>query len=302
MDFDTFLDQAWADHATDSPAVAGRLNAQALALVGEAAQVVPLAHLAHHVWGEHLGRWQDGLQFLQQLAALPAAAAGGGTDSTAGQALRRYQASLRLAGGLDDERGQWAPGDSIRITAMAAANLGCHDASRATALLEEALARAKGAALTDQDPAHRALAIAGNSIAGTLEEKAGRSAAETSLMVRAAQVARQYWARAGTWLETERADYRLAMSWLQAGDLAQARQHAQACLDRVQAHGSVALEDFFGWEALGTVERAAGNAAGHAQALARAGDAWARLEDGDKAWCRASLEKLQAGVNFAALA
>lgn len=298
MDFDTFLDQAWTDHATDSAAVAMRLNAQALALVGEEAQVLPLAHLAHHVWGEHLGHWQEGLLFLQQLAALPTV----GAESAAVQALRRYQASLRLAGGLDDERGQWGPSDSIRITAMAAANLGCHDASRATALLEEALARAEGAALPDQDPAHRALAIAGNGIAGTLEEKAGRSAAETSLMVRAAQVARQYWARAGTWLETERAEYRLAMSWVQAGDLAQARQHAQNCLDIVQANGSPALEDFFGWEALGTVERAAGHAAGHAQALARAGAAFARLDDSNKSWCRASLDKLQAGVNFAALA
>ena len=89
---------------------------------------------------------------------------------------------------------------------------------------------------------------------------------------------------------------------MQAGDLAQARQHAQNCLDIVQAHGSPALEDFFGWEALGTVERAAANAAGHAQALARAGAAFARLDDSDKSWCQASLDKLQAGVNFAALA
>ena len=72
MDFDRFVSQAWDDHADDSPAVAARLQDQALALVTESAQVPRLAHLAHHVLGEHLGRWDDGLRFLRQLDSLPA--------------------------------------------------------------------------------------------------------------------------------------------------------------------------------------------------------------------------------------
>jgi hypothetical protein len=293
MDFNTFLEKAWSDHATDSPGVAERLNAQALAFVTDGAHLLPMAHLAHHVWGEHLGRWHEGLQFLNQLAALPLCSA----DGVAAQAVRRYQASLRLAGGLADEHSEFTTSDSIRVTAMAAANLACLDAPRATALLGDALALADAAALPDKDPAHRALAIAGNGIAGTLEEKAGRSAAERSLMIQAAQTARRYWARAGTWLETERAEYRLAMTWVQAGDLVQARQHAQNCLEIVHANGNLPLEVFFGWEALGTVERAAGNATGHAQALAQAHAAFTRLEEGDRGWCQASLDKLQASVN-----
>ncbi|MBP6764055.1 MAG: hypothetical protein KA141_03615 [Rubrivivax sp.] len=292
MDFDTFMDQAWTDHANDAAAVATRLDAQALALVTEMPQTLRLAHLAHHVMGEHLARWHDGLRFLQQLAALPLL----GQDQHSGTsgALRRYQASLRLAGGLADERGAFTPSESIRITAMAAASLGCHDAARASTLLADALAQTEAAELPDADPAHRVLAISGNSIAGTLEEKPGRSTDETALMLRAAQVARQFWARAGTWLETERAEYRLAMSWCQAADWAQARQHAQHCLEIVLANGSVPLEVFFGWEALGTVERAAGNATGHSHALAQARAAYATLEDSDKGWCQASLDKLGA--------
>jgi hypothetical protein len=290
MDFDTFVQQAWTDHATDSPAVAERLHGQALALVADDAQVLRLAHLAHHVFGEHLARWQGGLQFLQQLATLPVLA--GASDGTTAMALRRYQASLRLAGGLADDRDDFTASERIRITGMAAANLGSHDAARASALLHDALARAEAAALPDQDPAHRLLAVSGNSIAGTLEEKAVRSAEERALMLHAAQVARQFWARAGTWLEIERAEYRLAMSWAQAGDWAQARQHAQNCLDIVRANGSVPLELFFGWEALGAVERAAGNATAHAQALAQAHAAFAQLDESDRGWCQASLDKL----------
>jgi len=294
MDFDTFLDQAWTDHATDSPSVATRLNGQALALVSDEGQVLRLGHLAHHVLGEHLARWQDGLQFVQQLAAL--LPLGTEHDPAVAPALRRFQASLRLAGGLADERAAFTPSDRIRITALAAANLGCHDAARANALLNDALIQADAAALPDKDPAHRALAIAGNGIAGTLEEKPGRNPDDTALMLRAAQVARQFWARAGTWLETERAEYRLAMSWCQAGDLAQARRHAQNCLEIVSANGNVPLEVFFGWEALGTAERSAGNVTGHQHALAQAQAAFATLDKDDQTWCRASLDKLQGSL------
>jgi hypothetical protein len=246
-----------------------------------------MAHLAHHVFGEHLGRWADGLAFLRQVAALQV------TQGPAAQAVARFQAALKLAGGLEDGRDAFDTSERIRVTALAAANLGMHDAVRSQALLEEAVCAAERAALPDKDLAHRNLGIAGNGIAGTLEEKAGRSDADTQLMLRAAQVARRFWAQAGTWLETERADYRLAMSHLQAGLLPQARRHAQDCLEIVQANGHVALESLFGWEALGRVERAAGNATGHAHAVAQAETAFASLADGDKGWCRASLDKLK---------
>ena len=87
-----------------------------------------------------------------------------------------------------------------------------------------------------------------------------------------------------------------AMTWLQAGDLAQARTHAQTCLEIVRAHDGPALERLFGWEALGTVEKAAGNLTGRDTALAQARAAFAELEDGDKAWCAESLDKLAAAA------
>lgn len=290
MDYDSFLNNAWTDHATDSAAVAERLRGQALAFITEESRVVPLAHLAQHVYGDHLGRWTDGLAFLDQVAALPV------TQGAAAQTVARFQHALKLAGGLADGRAALDPSERIRVTALAAAQLGAHGAARSHALLDEGAAAAERAALADKDPAHRNLAIAGNGIAATLEEVAGRSDAQTRLMLRAAQVARRFWALAGTWVETERADYRLAMSHLQAGQLPQARQHAQDCLEVVQANGNVPLETFFGWEALGRVERAAGNATGHARAVAQAEAAFAGLDDGDKGWCQVSLDQLKAAA------
>ena len=296
MDFDAFISQGWDDHVKDAPGVATRLQTEGIALLSEARQIVPLAHLAHHVMGEHLGRWQDGLQFQQQLAALPLCQPG----SAEAQALRRFIASLHLASGTAapanvqaDERAAMSASDAIRVTAMAAASLAGQDTARALVLFQDALAQADRAALPDTDPCTRALAVSGNNLASTLEEKNSRSAEERSLMILAAQTARRYWAIAGGWLETERAEHRLAMTWLQAGDTVQARLHAQNCLDIVAAHQGAALERFFGWDALGRAERAAGRAAGHALALSQAEAAFAALEPGGRGWCQATLDALR---------
>jgi hypothetical protein len=289
MDFTDFVNQAWEDHATQPAQVAQRLTAEGLALVSEPAHVAPLAQLLHHVWGEHLGRWGDGQTALHALAAHPACGAG----STGEQTMQRCTASLALCAGQADTRRQMTASNAIRVTALAAAALAEHDTARATQLLRDALARSDAAPLAADDPAHRALAVAGNNLACTLEEKAGRSADETALMVLAAQTGRRFWAIAGGWLETERAEYRLAMTWLQAGDPAQARLHAQACLDTVQRESAPALEHFFAREALAVVARAARSADTPA-AVAQAHEAFAKLDEGDRAWCQASLDKLAA--------
>jgi hypothetical protein len=294
IDFDTFIERAWNDHATEPAAVAARLDA-GRALVSDEAQLNRLMHLAHHLHGEHLGSCEQGLAFAEGLAQLPSFVAGGAS----GAALQRTRASLRLTGVIgvgagDDDSAALSASDRIRVCAMAAANLAERDTARADRLLREALDLAQHAGLPATDPMHRALAVTGNQLACALEEKPLRSVDERALMILAAETARQHWAIAGTWLETERAEYRLAMTWLHAGEPLQARRHAQACLEIVEANQGAALERFFGWEALGRALRAAGDAGGHAQALARARQAFAALEDADKSWCGDSLEKLAA--------
>ena len=287
MDFNTFVGKAWDEHATDSHAVAQRLS-EGLALVTTEPELTRLMDLAHHVHGQHLRSWQAGSVFIEWLATLPTFA----PEGASGQALRRCVASLAVCERADAELSALAPSDRIRVAAMAATNLAEHDTARAMQLLQQALGQAEAAGLAAADPMHRALAIAGNSIAVTLEEKTGRSADERGLMIFAAQTARYHWAIAGTWLETERAEYRLAITWLQAGDLAQARTHAQNCLEIVAANEGAALERLFGWEALGRIERAAGNAAAHAQALANARTAFAELAAADQGWCAVSIDRL----------
>lgn len=290
MTFDTWIADAWNRHADAPAAVLAEIPTTGAPLAADDAAIGRLLHLAQHIAGAHQGGPAElaaGRALLATLAALPAA----GPAAQANAAL--YGRALALTGGDAAATAGLPPAEAVRATALAASNLADREAARAGALLQQAVAAAEAAVLPDADPAVRALAVAGNNIAAALEEKAGRDADETRLMLYAAQVARHHWARAGTWLETERAEYRLAMSHLQAGDLPQARQHAQHCLEIVQAQGSVPLEAFFGWEALGRVDRAAGNSAGHQHALAQAGAAFAAMSEADQAWCRASLDQLR---------
>jgi len=284
-DFDTLLQQAWGRHADDPAAVAETLAGDALAAVGRAADVSALAAIVHHVYGEHLARWGAGIELLQALARHPAA------DEDSHAALRRCLASLALCADHADERAALGRSDRVRVNAMAAANLALQDSARALGWLHEA--QAEASALNDADPAHRALAVAGNNIACALEEKPGRSAAERELMILAATTGRVFWERAGTWLETERAEYRLAMTWLQAGDAARAREHALACSALVRANAGAALESFFASEALARAEHALGDAPALAAAILEAGNSFASLDEDDRSFCQPTLDELQ---------
>jgi hypothetical protein len=289
MDFDTYLSDAWNRHAEHPETVAAELATTGLALAVAAGPLARLSQLAQHVHGEHLGRWAEGLDFQARLAALPAVQ----SDADAHAAVQRASASLRLCAGEPARADGLPAAEQVRALALAAASLAPHDLTRAMAMFRAALDAAR--ALPEDGPHARTVAAAANNLAVTLESRTPRSAEERALMILAAQTARRCWAIAGGWLETERADYRLAMTWLQAGDPAQARVHAQACLDRVVAHGSEPLELFFAQEALARAEHAGGDALACAQAVASAHATFATLGEGDRGWVRPSLDALPRG-------
>ena len=111
-------------------------------------------------------------------------------------------------------------------------------------------------------------------------------------MIAAAQAARRYWERAGGWTEVELAEYRLAMTWLQAGEAARALPHAQRCLQICMDNDAPAFERFFAWEALARVQRAVGDASALAQAQIEAEAAFAALDESDQQACQTSLDQL----------
>ncbi len=144
------------------------------------------------------------------------------------------------------------------------------------------------------DPANQIQAITGNNLAAGLEEQANRSLDETELMIFAAKTARKYWEISGTWLEIERAEYRLAMTYLAAVDLSVSFNHAQACLEISREHAAEPLELFFGYEALASVEKARKNELGFSKAIEHMKVAFDGLSVDDRSWCARYLSKLQA--------
>jgi hypothetical protein len=286
MNFETYLNQAWKDHATDALRVSNQLATGAgLAETNE--HLSQLVGLATHVYGEHLGQWDQGIQFLRTLQSHRFFA----KDTETDKAIQRSIAVLELASGQSGDLQAFTEADQIRVWAVAASAVSARDARQAKEFLQRALNLAQ-AGLDPKDPANRSLAITGNNLACALEEKKSRSAEETALMILAAQTARKYWKVAGTWLEVSRAEYRLAMTYLQSQDLAKALRHAQICLELCYENKAGELDLFFGHEALALVEKARHNEIGFQTALEQCKVHFSKLAEEDKIWCESALQKL----------
>jgi hypothetical protein len=288
MNFDEFIETAWTDHADHPQEVAVRLAA-GLDRVEGPAQVPPFVRLLTHVYGEHLGQWQRGIDLLQTLRGSSAAKG----DAAADAALTRSVATLGYAGGDRAALASLSPEDCIAVLATAASALaGRGDCARAISAYGEALRRAD-AGLPAKSPALRALAVGGNNLAAALEQKADRDAEETAGMLRAAEGALKYWKLAGSWLEEERALYRLTRSLLQAGDASAAARSAMRCVDLCEANSAPAFELFFAHAALALAQQATGKLAAFEATRRRARTLFERIPADERLACEAELKALQ---------
>jgi hypothetical protein len=286
--FDAFLQQAWADHADDAQAVAARLRSDTPA-PESGAQIAALARFVVHLFGEHLGAFDDGRWRLAALVEHPQA------DAAALSALRVGIAGLSLAQNGAAGRKGFTLEESIRSEATAAAIcVGRRDTARGMSLLRTA--RERLAAVPDAGAAvHRPLAVACNNMAWELNERGPeRSAAETVAMLDIAAASKLHWAAAGTWLEVERADYCIALCHLSAAQLDPALSAAAQCLTACTQNDAPAYEFFFAHEALARVQHARGDAAAHRRHVDAAQAAFDELPADDQEGCRATLAKLKA--------
>lgn len=287
MTLDAFLDAAWNDHADRPREVADRLAAS-LRVVTAPEHVAQYARIVTHVFGEHLGEWERGVRLLESLRALPVFDDG----PAASGAVARGIATLRYAGG-DTSAADALPSDDriAAVAAAAAAFAGRREHGRAIEAYARALSLA-GPDLAPASPAHRALAIGGNNLAIALEEKPDRDDAETRGMIAAAEAGVRHWTIAGTWLEEERAHYRLARSLLAAGRPRDATASARRCIDVCERNDAPAFERFFGHAALAIAHRASGDAAAF-DVTRRDALRWhEQVPESDRPWCAADLETI----------
>ena len=287
MSFAEFIDTAWAEHGDQPHAVAERIEG-ALALPASVLEVRQLAGLITHVHGEHLARWQAGIELLETLRTQCRAA----SDPLADAALSRSIAVLQHADHGQVDLSVFSAEDRISILAMAASALqGNGQLTRSIQTYREALQRAQ-AGLPDGSPALRALAVSGNNLAASLEEKSERDAWETAGMVEAAEAALIYWRRAGGWLEEERAEYRLARSLLCAALPDRAVDHARNCVAICIANSAPPVENFFACAAMAMALRAGGDTEEFGRARTEALEWFSRTGENEKSWCKDDLAEL----------
>jgi hypothetical protein len=289
MSFDDFMKSAWQDHADKADEVAARLAAS-LHVVETASQIPRFAGLVTHVYGEHLGRWKQGVAVHEALRATPAF---DGSPEARG-AIDRGIAALNYCAGDTSSLPSLAVDDRVAVLAVASsAMLGRHDHRAALAAFDEALQGAR-AGLPAGSPALRALAVGGNNLAAALEEKPDRDAAQTAGMLRAAEAGVRYWTLAGGWLEQERAEYRLTRSLLQAGQPGDAAAAARRCLTVCAANAAPDFEVFFAHAVLALALRAAGDTAGYDASRRQALACYANVPADEQKWCAGELRELDA--------
>jgi len=250
--------------------------------------IPPFARLLTHVYGEHLGQWSRGIDLLEAMRALP----GFDGSEVAEGVLSRNIATLRYAGGDAAALTSLDVADRAFVLASAAAAFaGRGEHMRGVAAYSEAL-RLANSGLPPGSAAVRALAIGGNNLATALEEKKDRDAAETEGMLVAAQGGLTYWKQAGTWLEEERAEYRLTRSQLQARRAKDAIESARRCVDVCERNDAPAIETFFGYVVLALAQRADGDATAFAASRQRALALLEQVPEDEKRYCQSDLADL----------
>lgn len=287
MTLAAFLEAAWTDHADHAAAVGERLSSST-SLVASAADIAPWTRIVVHVFGEHLGEWARGWALLRSLDTTMAGALDDASSEAreARGALDRGLAALAFGGGDVHALDALGRADRAAVLAtLAGAFIARSESHRAIEALDDAIVYAAGG-LADGHAAIRALAIAGNNVASTLEARTSRDARETRGMLVAAQAGLDYWKRAGGWLEEERALYTLARARLSAGDASGAAGAARDGIAVCEANDAPAFERFFGHAVLALALRAAGDGAGSSEASAAALATYGQVPEDERDWCK----------------
>ena len=284
MDWNEFVYQCWGDHAHNAALVGERIKEKSRELK-EPAILNTFVPLLVHVYGEHLGDWQHGIDILKSFSSLA-------NTEELKALLKRSEAILSLGINPTTSMAEFSISEQTRIFAtVSSAFLGHEKTELAVQFLTKALSSANQ--LGPKDPAVRSLAVSTNGMASALEMRETLTTAEVDLMLECAQAARTYWELAGTWKEVERAEYRLSFCHLKAKMATEALKHAELCLHIVEQNGADFFEKFFAHEALAMSQFSLGQLEKAKKEVMVAEELFGKIEAGSRQWCQESLAKLK---------
>ncbi len=291
MDIKELINNGWARHDKEPEALAGDLE-EHFALAETPAHVGAFIQLSNHTIGEHLGDWARACTLAEKAMAdrddAPDLAGPYGSLAVAQylagrapDALASEAHAVRLSGA-----DKLSPVVRTRMIA-AGALIGSKRFEEGAKVYDAALALVRS--VEDELDCDRAVAVTSNNLASELVEKPERSPAEDALMLEAAQAAREFWKKCGTWENEERAEYLLALVHNKLGQPDKALEHAGRAIEVIRGNGKEDVDEAFLNLAMAGSWNLKEDRKRHEEALARA-DTLAKPRPGFKGLVRAKVE------------
>lgn len=247
MTFQEYINHSWKIHAQETETVYNSLSSAPEKMITNE-DIIPLARLITHICGDHfLEHWQKGVELLAQLKNHPVFKAG--TESET--AINRSIAILRLSSGQTADIKGFSISDQTRIYAQASGIMVEHkNFEQGQNFLNIALQLASQLDESNKsEPAFRAIGITTNNVTCTLEEKTDRTEAQKNFMIQTSLANLKYWSLAGgPYDDVNMAEYRLANTYIQAGQLEKAFEYAQKCYFGILEHKLTPYFEFYGLE------------------------------------------------------
>lgn len=285
MSFKNFIDDAWTKHEKQTTEVVSSYT-QGIELLQSEEDVLGLARLVSHIATDHNFNFDIAAVTLEKLQQ-HSLSQGSKTQAT----LQRLIATMKFISGQPVDVSQLSVSDRTMIFISASASfLYQKNFEKSESLLNNAIA-ASHSLKDSKDPAYRTLAMSTNNMAAAISERTILNAHEKRLMIDLAQYARNFWEKAGTWLQVERAEYYLSKYYRKINDFQNAELHALLCLDICEKEKAEPLEHFFAHEALALTFRDKGSDVQYHRHLEQMKNHFNQCPESDQSWMRESLEK-----------
>ncbi|MCF6227975.1 MAG: hypothetical protein L3J82_04800 [Planctomycetes bacterium] len=275
MDFNEFINKCWERHEAETEAVANEL-AESLEKIEDAQHAGLYCNTINHVLGIHLHRWADAADLCEKALSTrenEKALANPFGDMAVSQFMAgRHAASLASAAKAMQLTDMEPISMSVRTNVMIVSAL--VDEKRYdealplySSVLE--LARSRGDEKLFSD---KAVAITSNNLASLLMEQESRTEQENQLMLDAAYAAREFWLKAGNWVNEERAEYLLAMVYNKVSKYDEALGYAGRAVDLIQKNGEEVVDEAFINLSIANSFKGQGNRNGYDTAIERANE------------------------------
>ncbi|CAN5229468.1 hypothetical protein BH09PSE6_BH09PSE6_03390 [soil metagenome] len=246
-----------------------------------------LARLVNHIVGEESGDWQAAYRMIRtavpEPTQTPVIRQAAIAATMAGDVVRAWQLEAKLAEAYSVPIEQAAVTTRLGVLQFLMSHV---EQGPVCEVFIQTLGRIESWPVSG--PLTETLAATCNNATSALLD---REDLETSnpmvveALTRGAELARSLWRKAGTWMQSARADYLVALVRNRVGDWAAARAAAQAGLDTITANGPEDVDRAFLFLEIARASAGAGDLLGRDAALIDANALAAEFkEDGLKKW------------------